>query len=115
MAGSSNLTPEEVARNLLSISDETLASLSHDTLYRAREHAAKADQNRLAKYEHRAFAREVIPERPTMALSLPFAIPAYQAYKAVAGKSRSQGSVDQTLQAFIGVGEGIEALLASMK
>lgn len=110
-----DLTPEGLAKGLLEISDETLATLSHDLLYRARAYASPEDQNRLAKYEHRAFAREVIPERPYLAASLPFAIPAYQLYKSVAGQSRSQPSIEQALQGLVGVGEGVKALIAGIK
>lgn len=109
------MTPEEVARNLLNLSDEVLASLPHSLLYQAREYAPREDQGRLSKYEHRAFAREAVPENPLMALSLPFAIPGYQVYKSVAGKSRSQPSIEQALQGLVGVGEGVKALIAGIK
>lgn len=110
-----DLTPEGLAKGLLEISDDVLATLPHALLYQAREYAPPELQNRLSKFEHRAFAREVIPENPLMALSLPLAIPGYQAYKTVAGKSRSQPSIEQALQGLVGVGEGVKALIAGIK
>lgn len=113
-----DLTPEGLADMLMEIPDTALASMPHALLYQARNYAqGKDSQNRLSRFEHRAFAREAIPEDPLLALSLPFAIPGYQAYKAIKGvagdqKARSEGSMDQMLQGFVGVGEGIKQLFA---
>jgi hypothetical protein len=82
--------------------------MSHSDLYRARFNYPDM-QDQLAPYEHRAFARQWAQESPVMAgLSLPFAIPAYSIYKAIGlGNSRSKPSIDEIIQGYKGLGEGL--------
>ena len=81
--------------------------LSHAQLLTMRQNYP--DQNAIAPYEHRAFAREWAQESPVMAgLSLPFAIPAYSLYKALGlGNSRSKPSMEEVMQGYTGLGEGL--------
>ena len=86
-----------------------LPNLDHATLYRMRRSAAdQALQDLLAGYEHRAFAREAVAEKPWLAPSLLVATPLYQLAK-VAGltNSRSAPSLSQMGQGLLGVGEGL--------
>lgn len=86
-----------------------LPTLDHATLYRMRRSAAdQALQDLLAGYEHRAFAREAVAEKPWLAPSLLVATPLYQLAK-VAGltNSRSAPSLSQMGQWLLGVGEGL--------
>ncbi len=66
-------------------------------------------QAHLAPLEHRAFAREFAQESPLKAaVSLPFAIPAYSMAKALGlQKARSPASVEEVMQGFAGLGEGL--------
>lgn len=66
-------------------------------------------QAELAPMEHRAFAREFAQESPIRAaVSLPFAIPAYTAAKAVGlQNARSPASWEEMKQGFIGLNEGL--------
>lgn len=93
--------------NLKRLGPEQLGALSHDTLYRMRGQAGQDQQGILAPFEHRAFARELTAERPLMALPLAGAIPAYQPYKALKGQARSPMGMDQVIQGYTGVGEGL--------
>lgn len=88
--------------------DLRLASMSHAELYLKRTRAGAA-QDKLAPMEHRAFAREFAQESPVKAaVSLPFAIPAYTAAKALGiSKARSKASVEEMKQGFIGLAEGL--------
>ena len=87
-----------------------LATASHADLYMQRERStSKVDQNRLAPYEHRAFAREATSENPLLAVPIAIAAPLYQASKAIPGlESRSDASIEQLLQSWIGVAEGLQ-------
>lgn len=87
-----------------------LATSSHADLYMQREKTTdKAEQNRIAPYEHRAFAREATAENPLLAVPIALAAPIYQASKAIPGmESRSDASVEQLLQSWIGVAEGLQ-------
>ena len=84
------------------------SKMSHSDLYQARFKYPER-QNELAPYEHRAFAREWAQESPVLAgLSLPFAIPAYTLYKSLGfGNSRSQPGINQVIQGYKGLGEGL--------
>lgn len=106
--------------------DMQLAQLTHAQLLNLRRQPG-ADQDLLAPLEHRAFARELVEERPEMALSLGVAIPAYTAAKIVsrmeaktpitvaaqqvarrfAGQARSKPSIREVTESFKGIGEGI--------
>ena len=83
-----------------------LAGADHASLYAARAGATRDQQNMIAPYEHRAFAREAVTENPWMALPIAAGIPAYQAYKGLLG-ARSDPSIDQVWQGFRGIGEGL--------
>lgn len=91
--------------------DLRLAGMSHADLYLKRAYAkTKAEQSKLAPYEHRAFAREFAEESPVKAAaSLPFAIPAYTAAKALGLQkgARSSASLEEMKQAFKGLAEGL--------
>ena len=75
-----------------------------------REKAGAASQDILGAYEHRAFAREFAEENPIKAAaSLPVAIPAYTAAKAMGlTGARSGASLEEMKQGFIGLGEGLK-------
>jgi len=87
-----------------------LSALSHAELYLRRSRTTDPkEQEELAPAEHRAFAREFAQESPfTAAVSLPFAIPAYTAAKALGVVSaRSPASTREMSQGFIGLLEGL--------
>lgn len=91
--------------------DTDLARMSLAELTAARD-TPGADQAKLGPYEHRAFAREAAAQEPLKsAVSLPFAIPAYSAAKALGltGKDAqtSPASFEEMKQGFIGLGEGL--------
>ena len=70
-------------------------------------------QDLLAAYEHRAFAREAVAEKPWLAPSLLVATPLYQAAKVMGlTDSRSSPSWSQMGHGLLGIGEG---LLGSIK
>lgn len=98
----SNLTPWEEAR---------LASSSHSDLFQERNKAkTKEEQDKLAPYEHRAFAREAVEEKPWLAIPIALATPLYQASKAVGlENSRSAPSAKQVTEGYKGIGEGLAA------
>ena len=86
-----------------------LLNLDHATLYRMRSAAQDKElQDLLAGYEHRAFAREAVAEKPWLAPSLLVATPLYQLAKAAGmTNSRSAPSLSQMGQGLLGVGEGL--------
>lgn len=104
------MKPDQLASVLMDLGKDQLKELPHALLYQARERVPSEQQGFISPYEHRAFAREVVQENPLMAISLLAAIPAYQGYKAVVG-ARSKPSLDQVLQGYAGIGDGIKALL----
>lgn len=108
-------TSDELAALLDSFSGDQLGKMSHALLYNTRAKVTdKEKQNKLAPYEHRAFAREAISENALRAPAIAAGILAYQPYKMLMGQSRSEASLDQVLQSFVGVGEGLaNALLPS--
>ena len=87
------------------------ANMSHADLLNLRNSLSDTDprHKELAPYEHRAFAREWAQESPLLAsASLPFAIPAYTAAKALGAVSaRSPASLDELTQGYRGLGEGL--------
>lgn len=99
-------TPKELATVLDEMSNDALSALPHALLYQAREYLPKEKQDRIAKYEHRAFAREAVTENPLMAIPLAAGVPAYQLYKAIVG-ARSKGSLSQATEGLVGIGEGL--------
>jgi hypothetical protein len=85
-----------------------LARQSLGVLESMREGAPKAEQDRLAPFAHRAYARQVVRENPAQALGLAAAIPAYTASKALGiTKTRSGASVEEMTQGYAGVLEGL--------
>jgi hypothetical protein len=100
------VTPQQLAANLLRLSPEELQRLDHATLYSARGYVPREQQNLLAPFEHRAFAREAVQENPLMALPIATGSLLYQPYKALMG-SRSAPAWNQVGQGLLGVGEGL--------
>ena len=78
----------------------------------ARRKAAEGDkamQNELAPYEHRAMAREVVAEEPWKAVSHALTIPLYQGAKLLKRtNSRSDPGLDQVIEGYRGIGEGLD-------
>jgi hypothetical protein len=101
-----NLTPQQRAMGLLSLTPEQLSQLDHATLYQARQYVPQEQQGLLAPYEHRAFAREATAENPLMALPIAAGSLAYQPYKALFG-ARSSPSFNQLTQGLLGVKDGL--------
>jgi hypothetical protein len=74
-------------------------------------------QRFLAPYEHRAFAREYMRENPFKGLGLLAGIPGYQLAKGMGLMGSRTGFSDplrQMGQGYLGVGEGLGALLKRM-
>lgn len=91
-----------------------LAQLSWPDLLELRKRAANQDeQDLLADYEHRAYAREQVAENPLMALPYAAMVPGYQALKLLRGGagSRSRASLHQLGQGYAGIGDGLAAAL----
>lgn len=105
----SSLTPKQIGELMGTFDPSELSTQTHARLYSARQHTPPEKQRDIAKYEHRAFAREAVADNPLMAFSLSAAIPAYQMYKTVTDKSRSGFDASQILSGFTGVGEGLQA------
>lgn len=90
--------------------DTDLERMSHEHLYQLRGQSSDpAYQRAIAPYEHRAFAREFAQEHPWIATpSLLAAIPAYSAAKALGLiRSRTPASLDEMVEAYRGLGEGL--------
>lgn len=84
--------------------------MSHSDLFQLRkQYPSQAEQNILGPQEHAAFAREWAQKEPLKAgLSLPFAIPAYTAAKALGLKnSRSEPSFEEMALAYKGLWQGL--------
>jgi hypothetical protein len=90
-----------------------LSGMDHATLYRLRELAkSQQEQDQLAGYEHRAFAREAVGDNPLMSIPIGLAAPLYQISKFMPGnKSRSNPGLWQLGQAYTSIGEGLMSLL----
>lgn len=101
-------TVKEVAKFTIPSSDQ-LASMSHLSLRQLRDKAAtQEEQNKLAPYEHRAFAREYIAENPEAAIIMPGMIMAYNVLrKAGVLKGRSDPSAKHIIEGLKGYVEGI--------
>jgi hypothetical protein len=102
------------APGLLNLSPEELAQLSHAALYMARARAPKEQQNQLAGYEHRAFAREAVGENPLLALPIAAGAVGYPFYKMLMSPGRSDPSFNQVGQGLLGVGEGVSNRLRGL-
>jgi hypothetical protein len=83
------------------VSDDQLSKMNFTDLRMLRDKPG-ADQNRLAPYEHRAFAREYVATDPWKAIpSLAVAIPGYTAAKALGVQSaRSDPSFNDIGQGY---------------
>jgi ElaB/YqjD/DUF883 family membrane-anchored ribosome-binding protein len=89
-----------------------LEKMSHHALIKARTDAkTKEEQDHIAPYEHRAFAREYVTENPvTGTIGIAAAIPLYQAAKSVGAiGARTSPSTEQMKQGYAGLGEGVSA------
>lgn len=84
-----------------------LEQLPHATLYAMRDGQGKDAQNLLAPYEHRAFAREAIPEHPWLAPSVFAGAALYDIAKVLGyGDARSDPSFESFKQGLLGAREG---------
>lgn len=89
-----------------------LAQLSNAELMRMRNALPATDtagQQRLAPFEHQAFAREVAQDTPLQAVGLLAAIPAYQVAKATGIMKSRTGATqpwEQILAGYKGLGQG---------
>lgn len=108
-----DITGQQVADLLTSLTGTQLQKLPHAALYSARSKVPKEQQNLIAPAEHRAFAREAVTENPLMAVSLAAGIPTYQLYKMLMG-ARSGPSMDQVTQGFAGIGDGLSQTLQDL-
>lgn len=89
---------------------EDLMKASHMDLLMLRNKITDPNlQAMIAPFEHRAFARERAQEAPIQsALSFPLLIPAYAALKALGiQKARTKPSLEQVIQGFAGLAEGL--------
>lgn len=93
------------------------ASADWLSLLHARKQARdQSQQDMLAGYEHRAYAREAVKDQPWMALSLLAATPAYQIAKVLrTTNSRSAPSLSQMGQGLLGIGEGLATRMGLLK
>jgi soluble lytic murein transglycosylase-like protein len=89
--------------------EAALATSSHAKLSGLRNAAkTQEEQNEIAPYEHRAYARETVTDSPLAAVPLAAMVPLYQASKAMGFEnSRSEASMEQVSQGYKGIGEGL--------
>lgn len=101
-------TVKEVAKFTIPSTDD-LISMSHTDLLMLRGKATtQEEQDKLAPYEHRAFAREYIEESPEAALVMPGMIMAYNVLrKAGVLKGRSDPNAKHIIEGLKGYVEGI--------
>ena len=94
------------------LTDEQLAKMPFDRLMMMRESATPEEQKRLAPYEHRAFMRTILQEKPHMAAPMLVGLLGYQPAKALGAiGARTPPSWDQFKQGAIGYAEGVGGLL----
>ena len=99
----------------MSISPDELKRMDFNALWKLRDdenNQAKALQNYLAPYEHRALTRKVVEDNPLMALPMLVGTPAYTAGKLMPKswtglKNRSDASLLEIGQGWTGIGEGL--------
>ena len=90
--------------------------MSWADLLERRRNAKPEDQEKLAPYEHRAYARETVAENPLMAPAFLMLTPGYQAYKALmGGGARTKPSLEQLKQGLLGTYEGVQTGLLSQR
>lgn len=89
---------------------QDLSGMGRHELQAMRKGKSKAEQARIAPFEHRAYAREYVQEKGAMgAASMAVAIPAYSAAKALGfTDARSPASLEEMKQGFVGVFEGMK-------
>jgi hypothetical protein len=100
------MTPQELAQHLSSMTPEQLSQMPHALLYQAREYLSPQQQGAISPYEHRAFAREYTQEHPERFMGTAGAVLAYQPYKAFMG-ARSAPDPAQVYQGLAGVKDGL--------
>lgn len=88
--------------------DEMIGMSWEDLLHLRKGATTKEQQNKIAPYEHRAWAREYVKDNPEAALILPGLIMGYNAAKAIGLKEgRSDASAAAILEGLKGTIEGI--------
>lgn len=102
------MTPQQLAAALRSMNPDQLAQMPHSLLYSARGYVPKEQQNLIAPYEHRAFAREATAENPLMSAPIAVGSLLYPLYKTAVSPGRSDPSFNQVGQGLLGVGEGLK-------
>lgn len=93
------LTPELIAQQL--------AKMEHYKLMQLRN-TPNVDQDYLAPYEHRAFSRELLQEKPYYAPAVAAAIPVWEIAKLLSPTnlgSRSKPSIQSMIQGYKGMGD----------
>lgn len=104
--------PTQTAQELLSEDNiKLLETMPHSDLLSLRSSIPDDSplHDKLAPYEHRAFAREYAQENPVLAaISMPASIPGYSIAKAVGLTSgRSAPSLQAVIQGYAGLAEGL--------
>lgn len=72
-----------------------------------REHPDPGAQARLAPFEHRAYAREEVARNPLLAPAYLALVPGYQALKLARGGARTAPSMEQLMQGWLGIADGL--------
>ena len=100
---------EEIRKKNLPAPEEELGKMSWSDLLDLRRKTTDPEiQEALAPFEHRAYAREDVESNPEKAALYGMLIPGYQAAKAVGAiGARTQPSLEQMQQGFVGVYEGL--------
>jgi hypothetical protein len=102
-----SLSPTNVVLNLVNGDDELINKSWYD-LIQMRKGASKEDQDRLAPYEHRAWAREYTKDNPEAVLTTPGMSLAYNLLKALGlQSSRSEPSAKAVIEGTKGSIEGL--------
>ncbi len=98
-------------RLLALLSQKDLSSVPFDQLLALRQAAPSSEQQRIAPYEHRAYARETVQSDPLAALSMAINIPAYQLAKLLrlvpSDERSTPASFDQLIEGYKGILEGL--------
>jgi lipid II:glycine glycyltransferase (peptidoglycan interpeptide bridge formation enzyme) len=118
MGGLLEIKPTEVMKLPEQERDKALAKMDHSDLYNLRSSMKgnKEAQNVIAPFEHRAFAREATANNPLMSVPIAAAIPIYTAAKAVGlTGARSGASVDEVVEGYTGLAEGIKRSLSEWR
>lgn len=98
------------------LTDEQLKRLPFSRLLMMRDEAGPEDQVRIAPYEHRAFMREILQEKPHLAPAMLVGLLGYQPAKALGAiGARTPPSWEQFKHGSLGYMEGIGGLLGIRK